>query len=75
MSRCQGNKSVLSKAVIQQALDAIKSGEIRSAYAAEKKFGVGHALLCQQLNGSEQFGARARKSRQLTILKEDVLVA
>ena len=62
--------------MIQQALDAIKSGKARSAYAAEKRFGVGRSLQCQQLNGSQQSHARASKSQQLlTIPEEDVLVA
>ena len=42
-------KDILSEEVIQRALDAIKSGEVKSAYAAEKKFGVGRALLCRRL--------------------------
>ena len=76
MPRCNGNESVLSEEVIQQALDAIKSGEVRSVYAAEKRFGVGRAPLCRRLNGNQQSHARARKSQQLsTIPEEDFLVA
>ena len=70
MPRRKGNKGVRSEEVIQQASDAIKLGEVRSAYAAEKKFGV------RRLNCSQKSCARARESQQLlTIPKEDILVA
>ena len=76
MSHRKGNKSVLFEEVIQQALDAIRSGKVRSAYAAKKKFGVGRALLCRRLNGSQQSRAQARESQQLlTIPEGDFLVA
>ena len=65
MSRYKGNKSVLSEEVIHQALDAIKLGEVRSAYAAEKKVGVRRALLCRRLNGSQQSCARAREIQEI----------
>ena len=70
MSHRKGNKSVLFEEVIQQALDAIRSGKVRSAYAAKKKFDVGRALLCRRLNGSQQSRAQAGESQQLLTIPE-----
>ena len=41
------------KSLAQKAFDAIKSGEVYSAYAAEKKFRISRVLLSKRLKGTQ----------------------
>lgn len=49
----------------QKALDDIKSGVLKSAYAAEKEHGVSRVLLSRRLKGTQKSRAEAHKSEQL----------
>ena len=61
--------------LVQKALDVIKSGEVYSAYAAEKKFGVSRVLLSRCLKGTQLTSSKVHEMQQMfTHLEEKVLV-
>ncbi len=60
---------------VQKALEVIRSGEVPSAYAAEKKFGVSRVVLCRRLAGKQQAHTKAHEQKQmLTHFEEEALV-
>ena len=63
------------EALIQEALNAIMSGEIHSAYAAEKRFGISRVLLSRRLKDTQQTSAKAHETQQMLMhLEEEALV-
>ena len=60
--------------LVQKALDAIKSGEVCSAYAVKKKFVASRVLLSKHLKGTQVTFSKAHKMQQMfTHLEKEVL--
>ena len=63
------------ESLVQKTFDAIKSGEVCSAYAAEKMFGVSRVLLNKCLKGTQLTSSKAHEVQQMLMhLKEKILV-
>ena len=75
MSPKPTSSCIEKESLVLKALDAIKSGEVCSAYAAEKKFGVSRVLLSKRLKGTQLISSKAHEVQQmLTHLEVKVLV-
>ena len=75
MTRQKALKRACTEEDVQKALDDIKSGVFKSAYAAEKGTGISRVLLSRRLKGTQKSRAEAHENEQLlTRLEEEALV-
>ncbi len=61
MPRPPQPKGPKTEETVQRALETIRSGEVPSAYAAEKKFGVSRVVLCWRLAEKQQSHTKAHE--------------
>ena len=75
MSPKPTSSCIEKESLVQKALDAIKSGEVCSAYAAKKKFGVSRVLLSRRLKSTQLTSSKAHEVQQVLMhLKKEVFV-
>ena len=70
MTRKRSAKTAEIEDRITKAIDAIKKKEVKSAYAAEKRFGVSRSTLSRRLKGGLSV-AEGRESQQLFSIAEE----
>jgi hypothetical protein len=67
-------KNRISEEEIQEALKAIQDGTVKSAYEAEKKFGVPSSTLTRRMNGTTQPIQLAHEADQLFSRQEELVM-
>jgi hypothetical protein len=73
MPRRRSEKAVEYEVKMAKAIEAVISGDVKSAYAAEKKYGVDRKAIARRIKGSDSRATANERKQLLSAAEEDAL--